>query len=152
MNRAVREARLKGMCEENFMSLKECGDKISAIELYKRTIDWALECGYPSLDLLRKEFGHYEAEGLYVDGKLHGDLLNRLQCYVFHNCTGTVVADLNIEKKIIPMLYVANGCHLTFKGSGMEHFSTIVIPIYVFGENNVCTENDENVEFRIFNF
>lgn len=144
----IKQAKAHGMCTENFRALMSCKDKSEMIALYKKTIDWALEEGYPSLSVLQKEFGHEEDNGIYVGHAFRGELLDDQQVYVFHQCSGTIRVRLNVSKRIIPMLYFANGCNMRVRCE-----EDIRVPIYIFGENNVRTENvDGLTEFRIYNF
>ena len=74
--------------------------------------------------------------------------------YIFHKCKGTINVGLNIEKKIIPMLYIANGCRLRIVGVGdikpKKASERSVVPIYTFGDNNVSARDNKYVEFRKF--
>lgn len=146
-----RLAREHNMCADNRAYLSACETKEDAIRLYKQTIDWALEEGYPDLDFLRKEFSHCESEGLYIDHHFEGDILNEQQVYVFHNCTGTIRVGLNLAKKIIPMCYFANNCDMTILGIETENgFMPDRVPLYIFGENNIHAENSHTMEVRIY--
>lgn len=144
-----RLARLHRMCDDNRAYLGACETKEDAIRLYKQTIDWALEEGYPDLVFLRKEFSTFGNEGFFVDHHFEGEVLNEHQIYVFHNCTGTIRVGLNIAKKIIPMLYFANDCEMTVIGIEGDEFHSRV-PLYIFGDNNVKAENSSNLEVRIY--
>ena len=135
------------MCSENFRLLSACTSKEEAVELYKRTIDWALEENYPPLAVLKQDFGHMEDSGIYVGHVFHGEMLKDQQVYVFHNCEGTIHVGLNIDKKIIPMLYFANGCRMTVRCD-----DEIRVPLYVFGDNQVYANRASGCDFRIFNF
>lgn len=145
----LREARLHSMCTENIDALKSCVTKSDAINLYKKTIDWALEEGYPSIDFIRKEFGDCEDLGIFVDKMFHGEHLDEHQCYVFHNCRGHITVDLNIEKRIIPMLYFANGCEMEITRAASAHSLAIQVPIYIFGENKIQAEINDDIIFVI---
>lgn len=147
----LRQGRLHRMCNENLIALKACSSKKDAIELYKKTIDWALEENYPPLSVLRRSFSNCEEYGLYVDKEFRGEKLMDQQVYVLHHCSGTINVELNIEKKIIPMIYLANDCDITIKRPESSAFS-IRVPIYSFGENIIRAKNTDNVEFRIYNF
>lgn len=127
------------MCEENRTALESVETKADAIALYKRTIDWALEEGYPDMDTLRRYFSDCEAEGVYVDKEFHGEVLADHQVYVFHNCRGMVRTGLNVGQKIIPMLYFANGCDMEVQGISGQGLS-VRVPLYVFGGNNIRAE------------
>lgn len=145
-----RQARLYRMCEDNRAYLSACETKEDAIRLYKQTIDWALEKGYPDLDFLRKEFSNCESEGLYIDHHFNGEVLNEHQVYVFHNCTGTIRVGLNFAKKIIPMCYFANGCNMTILGVEGERMFPDRVPLYMFGENQINATNSPTMEVRIY--
>lgn len=129
------------MCTENIDALRVCETKADAIALYKKTIDWALEKNYPPVNFIRNEFGDCEDLGIFIDKTFNGELLNEHQCYVFHNCRGHIAVDINIEKKIIPMLYFANGCNIS-----VSCVSEIRVPLYIFGESNI----QANDTFRIY--
>lgn len=144
----IRQAKSHGMCTENFRALVDCKDKSELIALYKKTIDWALEEGYPSLSVLQKDFSHEEENGLFVGHNFHGELFQDQQVYVFHKCSGTIRIRLNVRKRIIPMLYFANDCNVRVRCD-----EDIRVPIYVFGNNNIRTESENGVtDFRIYNF
>ena len=144
-------ARKHGMCADNRAYLSACEDKKDAIRLYKQTIDWALEEQYPDIDFLRKEFSQCESEGVYIDHHFDGELLNDHQAYVFHNCTGTIRLDINLEKEIIPMCYFANNCNMTILGNDSHRLLPIQVPLYIFGKNNICSVNSDTFKTRIFN-
>lgn len=147
----VNEAVQKGMCKENLFALKHCEDKISAMMLYKKTINWALEREYPPLDFLRKEFSIFDIEGLFIDRNFDGDILNDNQCYVLHHCTGTIKVGLNLSKQIIPMIYLANDCNITITGFG-DAAPSVKIPVFIFGNNTVNILEDKSVDFLFYNF
>ena len=143
-----REASAHHMCEENRRALEEVTSRATAIGLYKRTIDWALEEGYPGMDTLRKYFTGCEMFGIYIDKHFDGEVLKDHQVYVFHNCTGTIKTGLNLEKQLIPMLYFANGCEMSVVGNG----ESVRVPLYVFGTNNILTEKGDGLEFKFYTF
>lgn len=145
-----RLAREHKMCADNRAYLNACETKADAIRLYKQTIDWALEEGYPDLDFLRKEFAHQESEGFYIDHHFEGETLNEQQVYVFHHCTGTIRVGLNLAKKIIPMCYFANNCDMTILGIEGERMFPDRVPLYIFGENNINAKNSPTMEVRIY--
>lgn len=145
----LRHGRLNSMCTENISALKECENKSEAIQLYKKTIDWALERNFPSIEILRSEFSDCQNDGLFVDHTFNGETLNDHQTYIFHNCKGIIKVGLCLEKAIIPMLYFANNCNMTIVGTNTLRVRPDIIPCYVFGENSICAENDINAIFRI---
>lgn len=138
------------MCADNRAYLNACETKEDAIRLYKQTIDWALEEGYPDLDFLRKEFSNQQSQGFYIDHHFEGDILNEQQVYVFHHCTGTIRVGLNLAKKIIPMCYFANNCDMTILGFEGERIFPDRVPLYIFGENKINATNSPTMEVRIY--
>lgn len=146
-----REASAHHMCEENRSALDSVETTADAIKLYKRTIDWALEEGYPSIDTLRKYFAGCESEGVFIDRHFSGEILTEQKVYVFHNCTGVIRVGLNVQKRIIPMLYFANGCQMTIKPT-ISSSLDIRVPLYVFGDNRIICEKSEGVVFKTYKF
>lgn len=136
------------MCEENRNALNGIEEKAEAIALYKKTIDWALEQGYPSIETIREHFSDCEDYGIYVDSTFHNVTLNDQQVYVFHHCTGTIYVGLNEHKGIIPMLYFANDCDMTVLAIGED---AGVTPLYIFGKNAIRTDATQGSCFRVFN-
>jgi hypothetical protein len=134
------------MCATNYKALSQCVDRAEMIPLYLRTVDWALENGYPSLDILTRYFGNFEDEGLYVGRKFNGETLSSNQTYVFHHCQGEVEVRMDYEKCVIPMLYFANDCRMRIK-CNQPNFRAIHVPLYIFGENDVAARSDENAVF-----
>lgn len=146
-----RQASAHGMCAEYRDALGSVETKHDAIALYKRCIDWALEEGYPSIDILRQFFSCCEDSGVFVDKHFDGEILDDQQVYVFHNCTGTVRVGLNSKKRIIPMLYFANGCNMNVRGipgSAMQ----VRVPLYVFGQNWISAEQSDDVICKTYKF
>ena len=107
-----RQASARHMCEENRLALEAVSSKEEAVALYLKTIDWALEEGYPRLDTLREYFADCEPYGVYIDRHFNGTLFLDKKVYVFHHCSGKIRVGLNRSKSIIPMIYLANGCNL----------------------------------------
>lgn len=148
-----REASVHHMCEENRDALSLVETKKDAVELYKKTVDWALEEGYPCLETLRRNFSDCEEYGIFVGKHFNGELLADHHVYVFHQCTGEIRVGLNVGKRIIPMLYFANGCNMSVKSSGPLPVSFPVrVPCYIFGQNVVSVENSEDLECKIYKF
>lgn len=142
----LKKAKDKGMCAENYAALYACKSKDEAIKLYFKTIDWALENDYPSLEVLRRDFNEHGYNGLFVDKAFDGELLNKQLVYVFHNCKGHIKVRLNVEDAIIPMLYFANDCQIH-----IECDEPIKIPLYIFGKNLVTFNGYGNAVFRKYN-
>lgn len=141
-----REASAHHMCADNRHDLERVDSKIDAIRLYKKTIDWALEENYPALSTIRRDFSDCQPMGIYVDHEFHGETLDEQQVYVFHNCRGVIKTGLNADKRIIPMLYFANGCDMAVQASGPALTGAIRVPLYVFGPNKVSAEHSKDLE------
>lgn len=140
-------ARRGGICAEGYGKMREY-DRDKLIDYYLENPDWCLERNYPTLSELREHFSDIEDKGVYMDKTFHGELMNDLQVYIFHNCKGTIKVGLNIEKAIIPMLYVANGCRLRIVGTGILAKKPSEIPVYIFGENDVSARDNRFVKFK----
>lgn len=125
----IERAKEQGMCRENFTALERLSDRKSAVALYKKTVDWALENGYPGLDVIRRYFNGMEQDGIYVDWNLKYDEVVS-QVAVFHNCSGTIRTGLNVGTSVIPMLYLANGSRLVIDGNGRTDWP-VTVPVYV---------------------
>lgn len=145
----MRLAHKYGMCRENFEAVLNCKTKSELIAIYKKTVDWALELGCPTIDEWRKYFSDTEADGVFVDRSFDGELLDAQQVYVFHHCTGTIRVALNYDMEIIPMLYFANGCDMTITCE-QKNFYPIRVPLYIFGDNKVRAENDGNANYVLY--
>lgn len=146
-----RKATASHMCEENRTALGQVETKADAIALYIQTIDWALEEDYPGLNVIRRYFQDCEQYGIFVDKTFSGETLIDLPVYVFHNCKGSIRVGLNTSKRIIPMLYFANGCDMTITSSNTLGLRSRV-PLYVFGDNTVIAESSEDIICRTYNF
>ncbi len=146
-----REASAHHMCAVNRDALESVETKHEAIALYKRTVDWALEEGYPDIATLRRDFSDCEADGIYIDHHFSGETLIGQEVYVFHNCTGTIRVGLNVKERIIPMLYFANGCKMNIEG--IEGTGRRVrVPLYVFGQNRISVEQSDDIECVTYKF
>lgn len=143
----LRYARLNSMCTDNIEMLKSCETKADAISLYKRTIDWALKNDYPTINFIRNEFGDCDDLGVFVDRVFYGEVLDEHQCYVFHNCRGSINVDLNISKGIIPMLYFANGCDVKVGRANSAHTLPIKVPLYIYGDNKINASDSDDIIF-----
>ena len=125
----IERAKKQGMCRENFTALERLSDRRSAVALYKKTVDWALENGYPGLDVIREHFNDMEQDGIYVDRDFGYDNVVS-QVSVFHNCSGSIRTGLNVGMMVIPMLYLANGSRLEIDGNGSTDWA-VTVPVYV---------------------
>jgi hypothetical protein len=139
-----------GMCDPYMAALKECRDKREAVELYKKELNWALSVDYPPFPTIAGEFRGMESEGVFVGHTFSGEVFKRQQCYIFHRCMGEVAVDIDTERSVIPMLYVANGCDLRIRRADTSDRLAIIVPIYVFGENHVVPMEADNIRFHVF--
>lgn len=151
--RLMADARVKDICGPGYEKMR-MSDIDGLVDYYLEVPDWGMERDFPSLRFLKDHFSQMEDRGVYVCRTFHGELLNDLQTYVFHHCKGTIKVGLNVGKKIIPMLYLANGCKMRIVGVGESYnkFKTkpIVVPLYIFGNNDVSARDNRHVAFRQF--
>lgn len=97
--------------------LERCKTAAHAIRLYKNCISWALQERYPTKEELL-EFADRKtlaANGVYIDMNFAGERIDNFVCCVFLGCRGWISTGLNIEKAIIPMLYLSEGSDLKIK-------------------------------------
>lgn len=147
----ISTAREKGICAVGFRKMNESADVDALIGYYTAQPDWCLERNFPDLETLREHFADCGDKGVFVDRTFHGELLNDLQAYVFHNCKGTVKVGLNVDKCIIPMIYLANGCKLRIIGVGdIVPRKPSEVPVYVFGKNEYSAKDNRYVKFLIY--
>lgn len=142
------DARAKGICINGYKDMRSMS-VASLVEYYTIHMDWCLERSFPSIDLLRSHFSNCENMGIYVDKIFNGELLNERQAYILHNCRGTIRVSLNVEKALIPMMYLANGCELTIEGIDEKRgIRQTIVPLYIFGENQIMCKQSGCVLFR----
>lgn len=146
-NKAIADIGSHNVCAEYSELTSRAKTKVDALALYKRGIDWCLENNSPDVDLLRGFKEDCAASGIFIDKHFDGEVLNDSQVYVFHNCTGTIRTGLNIGRRIIPMLYFANGCEMTVEG---ESPCLVRVPLYIYGKNKVYAENSAKIEPVIY--
>lgn len=125
----IQKAEAYNMCSPYMNALKKVSDKKAALRLYKAGLDGALEHNYPDIDFIRNTFSKSELEsfGIYVDRKFNGEIINNHIFQVFHNCSGSIKIELNLEKIIIPTLYLANNTELF-----VDIDKSIDISVYLF--------------------
>lgn len=147
----INTAHAKGICAEGYKQMLESADIDAMVDYYVANPDWCLERNFPTLQMLSEKFADCEDKGVFVGKTFHGELLNDLQTYIFHNCKGTIMVGLNVDKAIIPMLYLANGCRLRIVGvGGIVPKVPSEVPIYVFGKNDYSARDNKYVEFNIY--
>lgn len=146
----INVARAKGICAEGHQQMLASADIGDMVGYYVANPDWCLERGFPDLPTLREHFADVGHKGVFVGVTFHGELLNDLQAYVFHDCKGTIKVGLNVEKGSAPMLYLANGCRLHVVGDGPITKEPMQIPIYVFGKNDLSARDNRRVRFKVY--
>lgn len=144
-------ARAKGICPDGYKKMLESANVDTLVDYYVENPDWCLERSFPDMQMLRDYFADVSNKGVFVDRTFHGEVLNDLQTYIFHNCKGTIKVGLNVDKAIIPMLYIANGCRLRIVGIG-DVVTKIPneVPVYVFGNNDVSAKGNKFVTFTTY--
>lgn len=141
----------KGICAEGYKQMLESSDIDSLVNYYVANPDWCLERNFPDLQMLTEKFANCENKGVFVNKIFKGELLNDLQTYIFHNCKGTIKVGLNVDKAIIPMLYLANRCRLRIVGVGdIKPQIPSEVPIYTFGKNDYSARDNKFVKFNIY--
>lgn len=137
----MQDARSNGICVDGYDYMRKSSIE-SLVRYYKANPDWCMERNYPTLDILRKDFDNEKLQdfGIFIDHTFKGELLDKHQVYIFHNCKGSIKTALNYDAEIIPMLYFANGCNMTI-GCDQLNVFPIRVPLYIFGENNIKAES-----------
>ena len=144
----INTAHAKGICAEGYKQMLGSADIGVMVDYYIANPDWCMERDFPTLPMLRNHFTNVSNKGVFVDRTFNGELLNDLQTYIFHNCKGTIKVGLNVDKAIIPMLYLANGCRLHIMGVGeVIPKKPSEVPVYVFGMNEVSARDNKYVKF-----
>lgn len=143
-------AREKGICVDGYGEMR-VDDMDALVDYYTRHPDWCMKRDFPSLRVLKEHFSDVEGKGVFVGKTFHGELLNDLQAYIFHNCKGAIKVGLNVDKGIIPMLYLANGCRLRICGVGdIVPKKASEVPVYTFGRNDVSARDNKYVKFNMY--
>lgn len=115
----------KKMCSEYLTLLKACTSISQAFPLYLKNPTWALSEDFLPLNVIRKVKTEAKQHGIYVDYNFENELINEKQVYILHSCKGKIRVKLNLEKKIIPIFYLAHGCDVEIEIEG-----DIKVPIY----------------------
>lgn len=144
----MEDARAKGICAEGY-GLMRGYDRDGLIGYYVANPDWCMERGFPSLRLLRREFSDIEDKGVYVGKTFDGEVFDKLQTYVFHDCKGTIKVAMDYDNAVIPMLYFANGCDMRVECE-QSNTPAINVPLYVVmdGKTKVVGARSEGCSFR----
>ena len=105
------------LCDNYRNPLEQCKTAAQAIRLYKNCISWALQEQYPTkADLLAfASVDTLASYGIYIDQVFNGERIDDHVCCVFLNCRGWIRTGLNIDKAIIPMLYLSDESDIQVK-------------------------------------
>lgn len=144
----MEDARRGGICAPGY-ELMRGYDREGLIGYYIQNPDWCMERGFPSLELLRREFSDIEDKGVFIGRTFNGEVFDKLQAYIFHDCKGTIKVAMDYDNAVIPMLYFANGCDITVRCEQINS-PAIHVPIYQTEEwNNVVNlVISEGCEFK----
>lgn len=140
----MKEARDNGICIDGYNDMRNL-DRDGLVDYYIKHPDWCMEREFPGLKTLEDHFRDCQDKGIYIGKTFCGNVLNGLQSYMFHGCKGSVNTRLNIQDRIIPMFYFANGCEMLIHCD-----ERIKIPLYIFGHNRIKTSG--KASFRIHRF
>lgn len=142
----MEDARRGGICAEGY-GLMRGYDREGLIGYYLANPDWCMERGFPSLELLRREFADIEEKGVYVGRTFDGKVFDKLQTYIFHDCKGTIKVAMDYAGAVIPMLYFANGCRMRVECE-QKNAPAINVPLYIAEDCKVVGEKTENCVFK----
>lgn len=137
------DARRRGICVNGY-ELMRGYNRGELVKYYTDNPDWCMERNFPSLELLRREFSDIEDKGVYVGKTFDGEVFDKLQTYIFHNCKGTINVAMDYANAVIPMLYFANKCNIRVNCLQANN-PKIIVPLYVVnGRSNkvVGVKND----------
>lgn len=144
-------ARAKGICIDGYNVLHRASDRAAMIDYYLANPDWCMERDFPSLEILSREFSDCEDKGIFIGRTFDGQLLDRKQAYIFHNCRGTIRVAMDYDNAIIPMLYFANSCRMIIKCDQKENKNhPIEVPLYSFGKNDIQAHDNPYVRYLRF--
>lgn len=139
-------ARRGGICAEGY-GLMHGYDRDGLIDYYVQNPDWAIERGFPCIELLRREFSDIEDKGVFVGKTFDGEVFDKLQVYIFHDCKGTIKVAMDYENAVIPMLYFANGCNIRVECE-QKNDPAINVPLYIAEDCKVVGAKTDNCNFK----
>lgn len=142
----MEDARRGGICADGY-GLMRGYDRDGLIGYYIANPDWAMERGFPSLELLRREFSDIENKGVFVGKTFDGEVFDKLQTYIFHDCKGTIKVAMDYENAVIPMLYFANGCNIRVECE-QKNDPAIAVPLYIAEDSKVVGAKTDNCNFK----
>lgn len=139
-------ARSVGICKDGYSQMRGY-DRDGLVSYYVENPDWCIERGFPSLETIRREFSDIEDKGVFVGKTFDGEVFDKLQAYIFHDCKGTINVAMDYDNAVIPMLYFANGCKIRVKCE-QDNKPMIIVPLYVSEDCNVSHGNSDGCIFR----
>lgn len=142
----MKDARRGGICAPGY-ELMRGYDREGLIGYYLANPDWCMERGFPSLELLRREFSDIEDKGVFVGKTFDGEVFDKLQTYIFHDCKGTIRVAMDYDNAVIPMLYFANGCKIRVE-CGQKNDPAINVPLYIAENSKVTGAKSDNCVFK----
>lgn len=142
----MKDARRGGICADGYSEMRGY-DRDGLIRYYLVNPDWCIERGFPSLELLRREFSDIEDKGVFVGKTFDGEVFDKLQAYVFHDCKGTIKVAMDYDNAVIPMLYFANGCNIRVE-CGQKNDPAINVPLYIAEGCKVVDAKTDNCNFK----
>lgn len=139
--------RRKHICPEFTEQVRKARNLRELIRLYKKEPTWALSCGYPSWEILKKEGDNPTArsEGLFVDHDLDGSAFTQ-QVGILHGCRGRIRLAFSPDDAAFPMLYIGNGCDVEVIVDG------VCSPIEVFGASRVSVVTANKGKARVYSY
>lgn len=140
------DARRGGICADGYAQMRAY-DRDELIDFYVENPDWCMERGFPSLELLRREFSDIEDKGVFVGKKFDGEVFDKLQAYIFHDCKGTIKVAMDYDNAVIPMLYFANGCKIRVE-CGQKNDPAINVPLYIAEDCKIVGAKTDNCNFK----
>lgn len=142
----MEDARRGGICAEGY-GLMRGYDRDELIAYYVQNPDWSIERGFPSLELLRREFADIEDKGVFVGKTFDGEVFDKLQTYIFHDCKGTIKVAMDYAGAVIPMLYFANACRMRVECE-QRNEPAINVPLYIAEDCKVVGAKTDNCNFK----
>lgn len=142
----MEDARRGGICAEGY-GLMRGYDREGLIGYYVANPDWSIERNFPSLKLLRREFSDIENKGVFVGRTFDGEVFDKLQAYIFHDCKGTIRVAMDYDNAVIPMLYFANGCNIRVECE-QKNDPAINVPLYIAEDCKVVGAKTDNCTFK----
>lgn len=142
----MEDARRGGICAEGYGQMRGY-DRDGLIGYYLANPDWSIERGFPSLELLRREFSDIEDKGVYVGKTFDGEVFSEKQAYIFHDCKGAIRVAMDYDNAVIPMLYFANGCKIRVECE-QKNDPAINVPLYIAEDCKVTGAKTDNCNFK----